>query len=244
MRHQPFAATVLALALAAAPALAQPKKPDAAPAAPAAADEPAGDDGSDASGDDGASEGAPAPGKSVDVDSLRQEYLALRDQLFRSRARAAAVASAMYSSKLRINLGYASARFYTVTRAMVRLDGASVYDDSQGELATSKAPRFDGFVSPGRHLVTVRIEATAKDDDRFTSATESTFAIQVPVGKDVQLDASAEDTGDIGYEWKKSEKGSYGLRLSVKVTTRTRPGKPAGKPQARRQRDGARRAAR
>jgi len=158
----------------------------------------------------------------VDVDSLRKQYLELRDQLFRSRARAAALGSALYSTRIRLHLDYKSGRFYTVTRAVVRLDGANVYDDTQGAIAADSAPRFDGFVAPGRHQVTIRIEATGKDDQRFTSALESSFVVQAPPGKDVIVKCSAEDEGDIAYEWKKSEEGSYKLRLNVAIDTQKR----------------------
>ena len=65
-----------------------------------------------------------------DVDSLRQEYLALRDELFKSRARANAVASALYSTRIQIKLTWTSARYYSVAKAQVRLDGATVYEDA------------------------------------------------------------------------------------------------------------------
>jgi len=158
----------------------------------------------------------------IDVDSLRKQYLELRDQLFRSRARAAALGSALYSTRIRLHLDYKSGRFYTVTRAVVRLDGANVYDDTQGAIASDSAPRFDGFVAPGRHQMTIRIEATGKDDQRFTSALESSFVVQAPPGKDVIVKCSAEDEGDIAYQWKKSEEGSYKLRLNVAIDTQKR----------------------
>jgi hypothetical protein len=171
----------------------------------------------------------PAPAEpAIDVDSLRQEYLALRDQLFRSRARAAAVASSIYSSKLRILLDYGSSRFYTVTRATIRLDGANVYDDSQGAIASDRAPRWDGFVAPGRHTVTVRIEATGKDDQRFTTALESTFSVQAPAGKDLVVKCAAQDEGDIAYQWQRSEEGSYKLRLDVSIESAARAGGSGG----------------
>ncbi len=167
-------------------------------------------------------EGEGKSDSAIDVDSLRKQYLELRDQLFRSRARAAALGSALYSTRIRMHLDYKSGRFYTVTRAVIRLDGANVYDDTQGAIAADSAPRFDGFVAPGRHQMTVRIEATGKDDQRFTSALESSFVVQAPPGKDVIVKCTAEDEGDIAYEWKKNEEGSYKLRLNVAIDTHKR----------------------
>jgi hypothetical protein len=214
MRAYLFALSLAATA-AVAPTLAAAQPRPAAP--PPAAEPPA----------EAAAPPTAAPARAAaDVDALRQEYLALRDRLFRSRARAAAVASALYSSKLRIALGYDSGRHQTVTRATIRLDGASVYDDGDGAIAGAAAPRFDGHVAPGRHLVTIRIEATARDDERFTTATESTFVVQVPQGKDVVVTARASDEGDLGHAWSKGEKGSYRLRLDVAIKSEARPTAP------------------
>lgn len=156
------------------------------------------------------------------VDSLRKEYIALRDKLFRSRARAAAVASALYSTRLTLYLHHEGGRHFTVTRATVRLDGANVFDDLQGTISEDKAPRFEGFVAPGRHLVAVRIEATAKDDERFSTIIENQFSIQAPPSKDVRVVMKAADPGDLPYRWRKKGSGTYDLRLAVEVESRDR----------------------
>jgi hypothetical protein len=188
---------------------AQPTPP-AQPVAPAPAPAPAAE--------------APALPAEPDVAALRQEYLRLREKLFQSRARAAAVGDTLYSTQLTVKLDYASARFHNVTRSAIRLDGAGVYDDLEGQIAADKAPRFTGFVAPGRHQIAIRIEAAGKDDDRFTSIIDDSFTIQAPAGKHVTVAVTARDDGDIPYAWKRSERGSYKLRLDVAVTTADRPG--------------------
>jgi len=152
-----------------------------------------------------------------DVDSLRQEYLSLRDELFRSRARANAVASALYSTRIQIRFTWASGRYYGVSKAQVRLDGATVYEDAGGAIAGDDGVRFDGYVAPGRHLVTFHVEAAGKDDDSFTSSTESQVVVKAVANKDLVVAAKAHDSGDIAYAWKKSERGSYGLGIDVAV---------------------------
>lgn len=158
-----------------------------------------------------------------DVDSLRQEYLSLRDELFKSRARANAVASQLYSTRIQIKLTYTTARYYNPAKATIRLDGANVYDDTTGAIGGDDGVRFDGYVAPGRHLITFRVEATGKDDDTFTSATETQIVVKAVAGKDLMVAAKAKDGGDIAYEWKKSEHGSYGLGVDVAVKTMARP---------------------
>ena len=153
------------------------------------------------------------------VDALRQEYLSLRDELFKSRARAAAVAGQLYSTKITIKLTWGSARYYGVSKATIRLDGATVYDNASGAIAGDDGVRFEGYVAPGKHLVTFHVEATGKDDDSFTSATESQVVVKAVANKDLLVAAKGRDNGDIAYEWKKSEHGSYGLGLDVAVKT-------------------------
>jgi hypothetical protein len=159
----------------------------------------------------------PEKGKEVDVDALRQEYLALRDELFKSRARANAVASQLYSTRMTIKFTWGSARHYGVSKASIRVDGATVYEDSTGAIGNDDGIRFNGYVAPGRHLVTFHVEAAGKDDDSFTSATESQVVVKAVANKDLLISAKGHDNGDIAYEWKRSEKGSYGLGIDVAV---------------------------
>lgn len=157
-----------------------------------------------------------------DLQSLRSEYFKLRDKLFQSRARASAVASALYSTRLSVGLNYTSARYYTITRATIRLDGANIYDDSEGSIASDTAPRFEGYIAPGRHQLSIRLEATGKDDQRFTSVIDNSFVVQAVQGKDLSVRIKAQDGGDIAYKWKKKEQGSYQLHLDVSVKSKKR----------------------
>jgi hypothetical protein len=161
--------------------------------------------------------------KEPDVDSLRQEYLSLRDELFKSRARANAVASQLYSTRITIKFTWTTARYYGVSKASVRLDGATVYEDAGGAIAGDDGVRFDGYVAPGRHLITFHVEASGKDDDSFTSSTESQVVVKAVAQKDLVVAAKGHDSGDIAYEWKKSEHGSYGLGIDVSVKTAKPP---------------------
>jgi len=202
---------------------------NATPAPPATTPPPNGGAGGNGGGS-GAGGGAPgetepteqAASGDPDVDTLRQEYLSLRDELFKSRARASTVASQLYSTRIQIKLTYTSARFYNPAKASVRLDGASVYENASGAIAGDDGLRFDGYVAPGRHLITFRVEATGKDDDSFTSVTETQIVVKAVAGKDLLVSAKAKDAGDIAYEWKRSEKGSYGLGIDVAVKATAR----------------------
>lgn len=212
-----------------APADADPKAAPPAPAPGAPAMPAGGAGGTGAGGGNGGGAGAPAPDAAPadepapsddpDVDTLRQEYLSLRDELFKSRARANTVASQLYTTRMQIKLTYTTARYYNPAKASIRLDGATVYEDATGAIAGDDGVRFDGYVAPGRHLVTFRVEATGKDDDTFTSVTETQIVVKAVAGKDLLVAAKARDGGDIAYEWKRKESGSYGLAIDASVKT-------------------------
>jgi hypothetical protein len=159
-----------------------------------------------------------------DVDALRQEYLALRDELFKSRARANAVASALYSTRISVKLAWDSGRYYGVSKASIRLDGATVYEDTKGAIAADDGVRFDGYLAPGKHTITFHVDAAGKDDDSFASATETQVVVKAVAGKDLAVAAHARDGGDIAYQWKRTEHGKYGLGIDVSVKTVARTG--------------------
>lgn len=167
--------------------------------------------------------------KEADVDALRQEYLTLRDELFKSRARANAVAGQLYSTRMTIKFTWGSARYYGVSKASIRLDGATVYENATGAIATDDGVRFDGYVAPGRHLITFHVEAIGKDDDSFTSATETRVVVKAVGNKDLVIAAKGHDNGDIAYAWKRGEKGSYELGIDVAVKTVASGSAPRGK---------------
>jgi hypothetical protein len=213
---------LVALLCATVSAQAQPKDKAPPPPAPTPTPTPQPEPPESESKEEPPKQEPPPPDEGADaddVDALRQEYLKLRDELYQSRARAATVASALYSTKVTVRLSYGSARFYTVDRAVIRLDGASVYDDTEGAIASDDAVRFEGWIAPGRHVLSIRVEATGKDDERFTSATETSFVVQAVGGKDLLIVAKAKDGGDIPYQWKKGEHGSYNLSISADVKT-------------------------
>lgn len=200
-----------------------PTPPSTAPATPGGGGTGVGTGGGTGGGSGAPAEPAEPPTASdADVDTLRQEYLSLRDELFKSRARANTVASQLYSTRIQIKLTYTTARYYSPAKSTIRLDGASVYEDASGAIAGDDNIRFDGYVAPGRHLVTFRVEATGKDDDTFTSTTETQIVVKAVAGKDLVVFAKAKDGGDIAYEWKRKEKGSYGLGIDVAVKTTKR----------------------
>src|SRR5690606_5432200 len=113
------------------------------------------------------------------------------------RARANTVASQLYSTRMSIKFTWGSARHYGVRKASIRVDGATVFEDATGAIANDDSVRWTGYVAPGRHLVTFHVEAAGKDDDTFTSSTETQVVVKAVPNKDLEIAAKGRDSGDI-----------------------------------------------
>ena len=132
-----------------------------------------------------------------DLDKLRIEYETLRDSLFRSRARAATVAGAMFSTKLTVGLRWKATRHYLVKHAQIRLDEAQVWDSGDKALGDDAIKAAEQSVAPGRHDLTIRLEIRAKDNDKLGYVSEHTFALDVPENKKTFVDLVADEDGDL-----------------------------------------------
>ena len=132
-----------------------------------------------------------------DLDKLRIEYEQLRDSLFRSRARAATVANAMFSTKLTVVLKWKATRHYVVKRAQIRLDEAQVWDSGDKALGDDAVKASEQSVAPGRHDLTIRLEIRAKDNDKLGYTSEHTFSLDVPENKKTFVDLTGDEDGDL-----------------------------------------------
>ena len=142
----------------------------------------------------------PPPAPTVadkDLDKLRIEYETLRDSLFRSRARAATVAGAMFSTKLTVGLRWKATRHYLVKHAQIRLDEAQVWDSGDKALGDDNVKAAEQSVAPGRHDLTIRLEIRAKDNDKLGYISEHTFSLDVAENKKTFVDLIADEDGDL-----------------------------------------------
>ena len=200
--------TLCGLALAAAPARAAKNDPAAestpdggrAPASKSAAASPAGNESVEQQ------MAPPAPSPTVDLAKLRSEYDRLRDELFRSRARAELVEEGIYESKLAATLRWKGAPDFILRRAEIRLDGNSIWDSGEKPLVDDLIKVSERPAKPGPHTLTVRIEVRPgkkgeKEHADLGYESEQTFVINVPDGQRTSVAITGDDDGDLpGYE--------------------------------------------
>jgi hypothetical protein len=143
---------------------------------------------------------AAAPAASIDLDKLRADYDRLRDELFRSRSRAALVEDALWTSKLSATFRWKGAPAYLVHHASVRLDGGEIWDSGDKPVTDNLISVAERAVKAGPHAITLRIEIRpgkkSKDSDRLGYVSEHTFAIVVPDGKRTRVAITGDEDGD------------------------------------------------
>lgn len=148
----------------------------------------------------------PVPAPSLDLAKLRTEYDRLRDELFRSRARAELVEEGIYASRLGASLRWKGAPDFILRRAEIRLDGNAIWDSGEKPLVDEFIKVSERPAKPGPHTLTVRIEVRPgkkgeKEKADLGYESEQTFVINVPDGLRTNVAITGDDDGDLpGYE--------------------------------------------
>jgi len=139
----------------------------------------------------------PAPLATPKLEALQAEYAALKDALFRSRARREALEKALFSTQLEATLVWDGSRHHQLQRAEVRLDGARMWDS--GDSALTDEPTSLGAKSapPGPHVLTVRIEVRARENPKLGYVSEQSFAVTLVEGKKTRVTISVDEDGDL-----------------------------------------------
>jgi hypothetical protein len=189
-RASSFRLSLLGAALLlAATARAQPSRPDAG--APSvgngAAAKPS-------------SPNAAAPPSAATLERLRAEHAAVKDALFRSRARRETLESALLSTQLTTVLTWEGGRRHALRAAELRLDGVRLWDAGEtppGDRPVTLAPRG---VPAGTHVLGVRVEVRGRDNPELGYVSEQSFTLVLAEGKKTTVSITVDEDGDLpGY---------------------------------------------
>lgn len=152
----------------------------------------------------------------IDLESLNAEYQALKDELFRSRAKVELLGSALYKTQLVATFQYKAQRAWPLKKVTLRVDDQPVYS-ADGPDAEDPIKIYEGFAAPGRHALRVTIEAEAQGDSRLGYQTESTFVFDVPDGRQSRLELVADEVGDGPQPLAKKKEGTFDVRVKAKL---------------------------
>jgi hypothetical protein len=168
-----------------------------------------------------AARGAPPAGD--DLAALRAEYDAIRDELFRARARLALVGEAVFRTQLAVDVGYGAQRDWPLDHLVVKVDDQQVYAGSQPRGLGDGLRAFAGFAAPGRHVVAVALDAAASGG-RAGFAASGAFTVDLAEGRETRVRILVDEVGDGPRPLTEKRKGRYDVRLRADVASAPLPG--------------------
>lgn len=133
-----------------------------------------------------------APGN---LDRLRSEHAAIKDALYRSRARRDTLEGALLSTQIQPVLTWEGGGRYLLKQAELRLDGVRIWDagaSPPGDRPVTLAARG---LPPGVHVLGVRIEVRLRDNPKLGYLSEQSFTITLPEGKKTTVEVTIDEDG-------------------------------------------------
>jgi len=154
----------------------------------------------------------------VDLDALNREYNQLRDDLFRSRAKAHLLGDALFKTKIVATFQYKAQRAWPIKKVTLKIDDQPVFTaDSPSTQDPLKL--YDGFAAPGRHTLSVRVDCGATGEDRVAYGAEGTFVVDVAENKQSNVAFVVDETGDGPEKIAKKREGTFDVRVRADLET-------------------------
>lgn len=146
------------------------------------------------------------------------EMDALASEIATLRARIAAVSDNLFRARLRV-----SARFdgsSTHLRGMrVAIDDGTVFQSKKGFSLSDEKTLYDHAVAPGRHTVTIEVDANDAVRDLFQTRHAARYVVEVPRDERVELEVRIDERSTLGEDFEKDREGRYELRMRADVAS-------------------------
>lgn len=163
----------------------------------------------------------PAP---PDVSPIRDDYVALMDELVQARMRVAALGSELFRTRITIDLQDRTGDDTNLARLVVHLDGAPVYQhDGGGASLDDGREIFSGSLAPGPHVLRIEVEQRARQDEAFRYTLQEDFRFQVVRERLSEVTLVLEDGSDMASSFPSGGEGRYEVRTRMRVATRALP---------------------
>ncbi|MCB9597255.1 MAG: hypothetical protein H6719_31310 [Sandaracinaceae bacterium] len=163
----------------------------------------------------------PAP---PDVSPIRDDYVALMDELVQARMRVAALGSELFRTRITVDLQDRTGDDTNLARLVVHLDGAPVYQvDGGGDGLDDGREIFAGSLAPGPHVLRIEVEQRARSDESYRYTLQQDFRFQVVRERLSEVTLVLEDDSDIASSFPSGGEGRYEVRTRMRVATRALP---------------------
>jgi len=207
--------------VSAAPA---PVPASAEPAVKTAVPEPAADSATAAAASvDAEPPGAKAQPKvsAEQLAALREESSQLIDEMSQARAKAALLGKTLFKTQLRLRVQNLAAPDPRLVKIEVKLDGAPVYVGDGTTLTGDDARQvFEGFIAPGRHVLTASLKQQSREDATFGYNLHDSYHFKVQRDKLSELTLIVDDDSDMASDYPDDGDGEYYVRLKLRVRTK------------------------
>jgi hypothetical protein len=148
-------------------------------------------------------------GGSAELDRLLSRVASLR-------SRVAALTTALFSSKMKLEL-LASGDGVRVKALRVWVDGGVVYTAPPNASFELPAVVYEHAMAPGPHVVGVEIERYGSHNQQFSTWQLSKFVVVVPEKRTLWAQLELEDDSSMAEDFPKDEEGEYDLRVRLKA---------------------------
>jgi hypothetical protein len=165
----------------------------------------------------------PGPG-APDLAPIRQEYVAIMDEMVQARSRVAVLGQELFQTRMTITVQDRTGDEATLSRFVLELDGTPVHR-TDGEIEGGDAGRqvFEGALAPGPHVLTVDLEQRARDDPEYRVTQRESFRFIVVRERLTEVVLILEDDSDIARSFRSGGEGHYEIRTRLRVATRELP---------------------
>jgi hypothetical protein len=167
-------------------------------------------------------EPAPAGPDAAAVTRLQAEARALRDELFKARARVSVVGSKLFTARIAMSFRSNLERFYTARDFTIRVDGAPVYVQESG-LPQTAGDLFEVFAAPGSHELAVSVDLVARRDPAYKLEVEEVLTLVVPADARVSSRLLLRETGNM-WRFAERRRGHTDLRVRLRASAKVPKG--------------------
>jgi hypothetical protein len=154
----------------------------------------------------------------VDLDALNREYNQLRDELFRSRAKAHLIGDALFKTKIVATFQYKAQRAWPIKKVTLKIDDQPVFT-ADSPATQDPLKLYDGFAAPGKHTLAVRVECGATGEDRVAYGAEGVFVVDVAENKQTNVAFVVDENGDGPGKIAKKREGTFDVRVRADLET-------------------------
>jgi hypothetical protein len=130
------------------------------------------------------------------------------------RSRIAALTSALFSSKLRIEL-ISTGDGARLKSLAISLDGGMIYHAPARASFERAELVYEHAVAPGPHILGIEVERHDLERPQFSTWQSSRFVVIVPEKKQLWTRLSLEDGSSMGQEFEADAAGQYDLRVQL-----------------------------